>query len=329
MEWLKMLKYNPIQPLISADNSVLLYFVKRNLLDEHVQPLSYIWNMNEVVKIVKKQRHEGNWESKKKSLSLQNYDLIETWKNIRFLIEKYEMNSNHICIRSGAEYIFSCQTNEGDIRGFLGNQYAAYYTGAIIGLLINAGYKDDIRIEEGLKWLLSVRQNDGGWIGSPIFELSWNEQITAITQDEKAKRAWDRTKPLCLNSTGMVLRAFANHPSYRKTEEVIQAAKLLKDHFFMENNYSSYKHKDHWLFFQFPYWWNNLISALDSISLIFPTSSDEAIQKAVNWLIQNQEDSGLWKTSYSTIHKNTITEKNKEAQLWITYTICKILKRLF
>jgi hypothetical protein len=42
-----------------------------------------------------------------------------------------------------------------------------------------------------------------------------------------------------------------NHPIYRKMEEAIKAAVLLKQHFFMENNYSSYKHKDHWIFFQF------------------------------------------------------------------------------
>lgn len=330
MEWLKLLKYNPIQPLYSSGDSVLLYFVKRDLLQEHVPPTSYVWELDEVKKILKKQQHEGNWVSNRNNEpSFQNYNLIETWRYFRFLIEKYEMSNLHSCIRSSAEYLFSCQTNDGDFRGFLGNQYAAYYTGAILSLLIKAGYEEDTRIERGMKWLLSVRQDDGGWIGSPIFELPWKGQIDAITQNIELKKDWDRTKPLCLNSTGMILRAFSSHPTYRKSEEAIQAAKLLKRHFFMNNYYSSYRHKDHWLFFQFPYWWNNLVTALDSISTIIPDDNDEDIQRAVNWFIEHQEENGLWKTSYSSIHKNTITEKTRETQLWITFRICKILKGLY
>ena len=56
--------------------------------------------------------------------------------------------------RKAAEFLFSCQKEEGDIRGFLANQYATYYTGAIMALLIKAGYEDDPRIE---------RVSNGSW----------------------------------------------------------------------------------------------------------------------------------------------------------------------
>ena len=36
-------------------------------------------------------------------------------------------------------------------RGILANQYATYYTGAILGLLIQAGYTDNPRVEMGLR----------------------------------------------------------------------------------------------------------------------------------------------------------------------------------
>ena len=45
----------------------------------------------------------------------------------------------------------------------LANQYACYYTGAILSLLVKAGYEDDPRIEKGFQWLLSMRQKDMGW----------------------------------------------------------------------------------------------------------------------------------------------------------------------
>ena len=331
MNWLRYLKYDPIQPLLESDNNALTYFTNRDLLDKQVQPISYIWDLPEVNKIIKKQVEGGYWASKKNTENtIQNYSLIETWKQFRFLVEKYEMNKSHQCIERAAEFLFSCQKEEGDIRGFLGNQYTTYYTGAILYLLIKAGYENDPRVEKGIKWLLSMRQDDGGWVGSPVWTLdnvSWTERIELITKDIKTLKEWDRTRPLCLNSTGMVIRAFAVHPKYKKSEEARKAARLLKQHFFMENYYTSYKHKDHWLCFQYPFWWNNLVSALDSIIKIYPEKDDKDIENAVNWLIDHQENTGLWKISYSKIHKNTVTQKTKEAELWITLVICRILKK--
>ncbi|MBN2351784.1 MAG: terpene cyclase/mutase family protein [Spirochaetales bacterium] len=158
--------------------------------------------------------------------------MIETWKQLRFLAEKYELDKRHGCVAKAAEYIFSCQTGDGDIRGFLGNQYAAYYTGAVLSLLVKAGYEDDPRVDKAFRWLLSSRQNDGGWIGSPMIHPPWKEQIKSMTTKSETVKTWDRTKPLCVNSTGMILRAFASHPAYRKREEAVQAAKTLKKYFF-------------------------------------------------------------------------------------------------
>jgi hypothetical protein len=330
MNWLSELKYNPIRPLIESKDTAIVYFTNRDLLEQNVNPIDSIWKLTDVNKILKKQTKDGFWASPKKDVhSVQNYNLIETWKQFRILVEKYELNRSHKSIEKAAEFIFSCQTNEGDIRGFLGNQYAAYYTGAIISLLLKAGYEDVPGIEKGFKWLLSIRQNDGGWVGLPLIDFKQTEIIDLITKNRETVKEWDKAKPLCINSTGMIIRAFANHTLYRKAKEALIAAQLLKQYFFKNNNYKSYKHKDHWLFFQFPYWWNNLVSALDSISMIYINHDDEDIKKAVNWFIEHQEKNGLWKISYSNIHKNTQTSKTKESQLWITLGICRILKRIF
>jgi len=39
-------------------------------------------------------------------------------------------------------------------------------------------------------------------------------------------------------------------------------------HFLKSDNYNSYKHPDNWIRFEYPFWWNNLAAALDSVSLI-------------------------------------------------------------
>jgi hypothetical protein len=127
----------------------------------------------------------------------------------------------------------------------------------------------------------------------------------------------------------MVIRAFAAHPQYRKSEYVLTAARLLKSGFFKEDNWSSYRHPDHWIRFQYPFWWTNIVSALDSLSLIGLTAEDSDVRNALQWLIENQQESGLWKTSYSRIHRNAADTRTTDEQLWITLAICRIMKRLY
>jgi len=147
--WISKFKYNPIKPLIESNNKSVIYFTKE-LLEMPVKDISYIWNLPEVQKILKKQEKNGSWSSRTKKYEEYGikYPLIETWKHLRFLIQQYNMNKTHSSIEKASEYIFSCQSPEGDIRGILANQYAPYYTGAVMYLLIKAGYDDDPRIKK-------------------------------------------------------------------------------------------------------------------------------------------------------------------------------------
>ncbi|MHA2054532.1 MAG: prenyltransferase/squalene oxidase repeat-containing protein, partial [Candidatus Hodarchaeales archaeon] len=265
--WLTKLKYNPISKLLQSNNKHIVYFVKRDLLEELVPPINSIWLLNEPQKILRKQQPNGSWKSpsrKRQEHPAVDYDLTETWKQMRFLVEKYEMNKLHPSIVNTCNYIFECQTEEGDIRGMLGNQYAAYYTGALLSLLIKAGYGDDQRVEKGIQWLISVRQNDGGWLANSLMALDipWKETIRLTSQIVKPIPYQNFDKPSSHNWTGMVIRAFAVHSIHRHSSGAKLAAELLKKKFFQEDShYSSYKDAGYWVKFQYPFWWNNLIAA--------------------------------------------------------------------
>lgn len=323
-QWIEKLKYNPIEPLLSSKNPAIIYFTQRDLLDENVGPINEIWELPEVKKILKKQKENGSFNP------VSKHPLLETWRQLRFLIDQYGLNKKHPSIDKAAEFVFSWQSQEGDIRGILGNQYAPYYTGAILCLLIKAGYEADKRVEKAMKWLIDMRQNDGGWvIGSPgLINHSWKE-MCEITErmDIEPVKDFDKTKPFSAAGTGMVIRAFSVHPKYRNSEIAIKAAELLKSKFFKKDNWTWYQDPDNWVRFQYPYWWNNLVAALDSISLIGLPKEDEDIKKALQWFVENQQKNGLWKISYSKIHKTSDNSKNNETQLWITLSICKIFKR--
>jgi len=55
---------------------------------------------------------------------------------------------------------------------------------------------------------------------------------------------------------------------------------------------------------------------------------DPQIRKALTWLAEQQEGSGLWKVSYARTQEREST-KALEMRLWVTLSICRILKRLY
>ncbi len=207
--------------------------------------------------------------------------LIETWKQFRFLVQVYGFTSADPAARRAAEFLFSCQTEAGDIRGFLANQYCTYYTGAILSLLIQAGYEDDPRVEKGIQWLLSMRQDDMGWSIPMITYKLDQATIYRLSSEYAEPLEPDRSKPFSHNATGMILRAFAAHSQHRRSEAARVAASLHKSRFFQPDLYTSYQAASYWVRFQYPFWWNNLVAALDSVTLIDP-ARDEPVDHALD-----------------------------------------------
>ena len=333
IKWLTQLKFDPTRTLLSSGNDAIVYFTKRDLLEQEVAPINHIWQLPDVQKTLRNQQTDGSWKyTGKKSVSYPkyHYPLLQSWKTFRVLVEQYEFTKKHHAARKAAEFLFSCQTEQGDIRGMLANQYATYYTGAILAHLIRAGYEDDPRVEKGLRWLISIRQEDGGWT-VPILTHKFNRETTYRLASEYAEPVEpDRSKPFSHNWTDMVLRAFAAHRRYRKTEEARKAADLLKSRFFQPDVYTSYKAASYWV--RFAFWWPNLVTALDSLSLMGYSRDDPDIRKGLNWLVENQLSDGLWRVTYVEGKKEgarSINEKTREIQLWLTLTVARIFKRFY
>jgi hypothetical protein len=328
--WRWQLKCDPIPPLMASRDEALLYNAQRDLLAEEAGPVQRLWALPGAQRILKKQLPDGSWpRSGEVKHPAVNYRLVETWRHFRFLVEQYGFTREHPQACRAAEYLFSCQSEEGDIRGILANQYATYYTGAIMALLIQAGYAEDPRIERGFQWLLGMRQNDGGWT-IPILthKLDRATQYRLTSQYAEPLQP-ERDKPFSHHWTGMVLRAFAVHPSYRGLEAAKHAAELLKSRFFQPDSYTSYQAASYWVRFEYPYWWNNLLSALDSLSTMGQTVDDPQIKRAVEWFIDHQDESGLWKTSYMKPEaEEKRTAKTIEREQWVSLAICRVMKRL-
>jgi len=329
LTWQAQLKYNPLPALTSSRDPALGYFVQRDLLEQDPGPVQRLWSLPGAQKMLKKQQSNGSWsrsgENKHPAI---NARIVETWRYLRILVGQYGFTREHPQIDRAAEYLFSCQTEAGDFRGILANQYATYYTGAILATIIQAGYVDDARVERAFHWLLQMRQNDGGWT-IPLLTHKFNREEQYFLTSEYTKPIEpDRSKPFSHNWTGMVLRAFAAHPHYCKSEAAHTAGALLKSRFFQPDVYSSYQSASYWVWFEYPFWWNNLIAALDSLARIGFKCGDEDISKAVDWIVDHQGENGLWKVSYMKSEQKE-TAKTENMEYWIGLSVCRILKQLF
>lgn len=323
--WQKQLYTDPLPTLLAAENKTIVYFTRRELLGEKVAPLSSVWELPEPQKILKKQQADGSWKraAKKEVYPPNHYALVETFKNFRILVEEYAFTKAHPAIAKAAEFLFTFQTEEGDIRGFIGNQYAPYYTGYLLSLLIMVGYQDDPRVEKGLNWLLSVRQIDGGWTIPMLTHRLDKETQNKITSEFAEPLQTDRLQPFSHNWTDMALRAFIVHPVYRKFQGIVAAGRLLKSSLFKPDSYTSYQSPSYWT--RFTFWWPNLLTALESLRPLRFPATDPDIKKALDWFMEHQEKDGLWKIEQDKEPKDS----DKEARLWLGLRVCRLLKKYY
>ncbi len=317
--WRLLFHTDPLPLLFQATNPALLFHVQRDLLSTTAGDPRAIWDLPEPVRLIKQQQPNGSWRYRGKTSDAEfgsNHDLLETFRSLRFLVEMYAFDRRHPAIEKAADYVFTCQTPEGDIRGILANQYMPYYMGAILALLIQAGYADDDRTLKGLDWLLGMRQQDGAWM-IPLQKYGTTGYYQYARSEPLPP---DRSLPSSHLATGMVLRAFAAHSRCRQFAEVLAAAKWLKERLFKKDSYNDHQAVAYWTRFQYPFWWTDLLSTLTTLQQLGFPSRDPDIQSGLDWFIQNQSAHGMWMPCY---------EKKPEADLWVTLAVCRCFKNFF
>lgn len=316
-DWSSELRYDPIKPLIGSDHAAVRYFTQRDILQKTVSPIEALWDLKVPRQILRKQKTDGSWKYPgKTSWHTTDYSQLETYREMGFLVQMYGLNRDHPAIEKTAGYFFSKQSPKGDFRGIYANQYSPNYTAGILELLITAGYSDDKHVQKAFDWLLAIRQTDGGW-ALPLRTKGHNLEV--ILHDETIEP--DASKPFSHLITGIVLRAFAAHPVYCRSPEVIQAGKLLASRFFKKDSYVDLGSPKAWQTFSYPFWNTDLVSSLDILSKLGFSKSQENIQQAIEWLRQKQQSNGLF-----DLHRNH--DRYHDQDLWLTLAICRSIRLL-
>jgi hypothetical protein len=309
--------FDPVAPLAESTNPAIRFWARRDLSGERVGSVRTLWGLPGTTKLLRLQRTDGSWSyrsSRSGLRSVAQYDLLETYRAVGELVEKFGLNRRHPGLRLAAEHLLSSQSEEGDLRGIYGDQYTPNYTAAILELLIKAGYGEDPRVLASLDWLLRTRQEDGGW-AIPFRTRGMNIRHLGPPTIEA-----DPSEPFSHLVTGVVLRAFAAHPRYRRRAAVRHAGHLLASRMFMADSYPDRAGPEYWTRFSYPFWFTDLISALDSLSGIGYPLDDPGVVRALGWLVDRQRPDGLFDVQM-------LRTKDKDLRLWIALAICRVARR--
>jgi hypothetical protein len=319
--WAKHLRFDPLPALLGGDNPALAYAAKRDLLEEDPGPVTALWSLPVVEKLLRKQRPDGAWPypggGKPNYRKTEDYDQIETYRDLGILIEKYAATRRLPAVGKAAEFLFSRQTDEGDFRGIYGRQYTPNYTAGILELLVKAGYGRDPRVGHCFRWLMQLRQADGGW-AIPMLTAAGRWDQASLSRPALAPI---HDRPSSHMVTGVVLRAFAAHPQRRHSAAARRAGLLLADRLFARDAYPGRDAPDFWTRCAFPFWFTDIISALDSLTLLGIGREHPKVRQALEWLAASQRSDGLF-------HIRSLHSGADDTGLrWVTLAACRVLKR--
>ena len=120
-----------------------------------------------------------------------------------------------------------------------------------------------------------------------------------------------------------MLRAFAAHPTFKKSEEALIAGSFLASRFFRSDSYGSRKKPEYWYKLTFPFWWGELLSSLDSLSQLGFHKDELQIRKGLAWFVDHQQSDGFW------IPKNSKWRGDTEVSNWVSFAVCRMFKRFY
>jgi Squalene-hopene cyclase C-terminal domain len=311
------LRRDPLPALLACDDPALAWNVRHDLLGDN-EPPEALWELSGARRIVRRQRHDGSWPYPGGGgRTAGDYEQLATYHALLELVAKYRMDGRHPAVARAAEYLLGRQAAEGDLRGIYGSQYSTTYTAAILAVLADAGLCGDPRVERCYDWLLSRRQDDGGWaIPLRTHGLTFAEAMALERPLEP-----DRAKPFSHLVTGMVLRALTAYRSRRRGPPARRAARLLATRLFQADVYPDRRDAAYWLKLSYPFRWTDAVSALDAIALAGLGADDPDIARALAELAARQEADGLWRSGY---------EKARDRELrraWAGFAAARTFRR--
>ncbi|MCK5833924.1 terpene cyclase/mutase family protein [bacterium] len=299
-DWTSVLKVNPIPELLEFNEIGLINRVKRDLLSTQQDcPSEPVCEAITYKAIARRQKPDGSWRESGSKKNEEVWTFITTLRSLYLLLDLGSSINDEI-FEHGVQYLIGTQTKEGDFRGAYGATIPAPdYTGMVLDVFLRGGFDDDHIINNAFDWLLSIRRNKGGW-AIPVL------------------RSNSKKDPSSHNVTGMTLRGFASDPKKQHEDVAKIAATFLAESFFKPDDYPDRRRAEYWGKLAYPFWFTDILSAMDVLSRLGFGLEFGRIERAYQWLLKQQQQNGFW---INELHK-----REKTPDPWLTYAALKTIK---
>lgn len=313
-----------IEFLLARGSLPLLFWLKKDILDVPVDRESKnLRKFASRVRILETQQPDGSWWDKRSDTPLhweRTLYRVDTLRNLYRLYD-YGCTLRDEGIDKAVDFLFSLQTKEGDFRGTVINEYTPTFHALVLEILCRYGLDRDRRVQKGFRWLIDNRQKDGGWALYRRQPINGTQGRAVLPPLDRRGQAWKpgRSQRFSHHVTGMVLRAMAESPTWRRSSEARQAGGLLLGCFFCDEVYGDKTFSSDWEQICYPFWNTDILGSLDVLSKIGFDPGDETIQKGLAWIGQKRNGSGYWECGNA--------RATLEDHLWVTLAVLRILKR--
>lgn len=313
-----------IEFLLARGSLPILFWLKRDILNVPIERESK--NMRKFaarVRILETQKPDGSWWEKRSDTPIyweRTLYRVDTLRNLYRLYD-YGCTIKEEGIQRALEFLFSLQSKEGDFRGTVLNLYTPTFHALALEMLCLYGLDKDRRVQKGFRWILANRQKDGGWaLYHPRASQSGVKSAASAWFNPRGQPFKPRrSQPFSHHVTGMVLRAFAESPTWRNSKEAWQAGEKLLGCFFCDEVYEEKTFPSDWENICYPFWNTDILGSLDSLSKVGFSAENETIQKGLVWLMKRQNSQGFWECGSK--------RATLEDHLWITLAVLRALKR--
>ena len=289
--WRARLASDPIPRLLREGTPSVLARVRRDLIDDSEAPSAVeIASYPEVKALLRKLEKNGSFTPRATDKELGGPKFAKCLATLRSLDRLADLglrvegkSSVASQLHQIADFLLASQASDGGIGDLTlaenpkgrGKAVALHFQGWALSALCRAGFENDARVEKGFRFLLSLRQDDGGW--------AWR----GVRTDSAAR-------PSSHLITGMVLRAFASSKDKRGSREARRAAELLATRFLQPDRYEDRKAPSYWEFLTEPRFYTDVLDALDTITSIGLGKENSGVRTAEAYLRSRQAKDGLW-----------------------------------
>ena len=265
--------------------------VRRDLIDDSEAPTAEeISAYPEVKALIRKVEKDGSYAPRASDKEMGGPKFAKCLATLRALDRLADLglrvegeSSVAKQLHKTADFILASQVSDGGIGDLTladnpkgrGKVVAVHFQGWALSALCRAGFENDARVEKGFLFLLSLRQDDGGW--------AWR----GVRTDSAAR-------PSSHLITGMVLRAFASSKDRKGSREARRAAELLATRFLQPDRYEDRKAPSYWEILTEPRFYTDVLDALDTITSIGLGKENSGVRTAEAYLRSRQAKDGLW-----------------------------------